>query len=92
MKGEKLYIGACGRVFFAMLRGCTEELKVSVKLSYIAEALEAFEIAWLVPGKHSVHARGVARSLSPAEGRVAEGLHTRSPRVTFPIAIFPIFS
>ncbi|MEM3936910.1 MAG: hypothetical protein QW381_03680 [Thermofilaceae archaeon] len=27
VKGEKLHIGACGRVFFAMLRGCTEELK-----------------------------------------------------------------
>ncbi|MEM4594803.1 MAG: hypothetical protein QXN29_01110 [Thermofilaceae archaeon] len=27
VKGEKLRIGACGRVFFAMLRGCTEELK-----------------------------------------------------------------
>ncbi|MEM1714738.1 MAG: hypothetical protein QXE91_03055 [Thermofilaceae archaeon] len=44
VKGEKLHIGACSRVFFAMLRGCTEELKVSVKLSYLAEALEAFEI------------------------------------------------
>ncbi|MEM1848810.1 MAG: hypothetical protein QXN94_00940 [Thermofilaceae archaeon] len=50
VKGEKLYIGACGRMFFALLRGCEEELKVSVKLSYLAEALEAFMLAELVPG------------------------------------------
>ncbi|MEM1908426.1 MAG: hypothetical protein QXX25_04280 [Thermofilaceae archaeon] len=48
VKGEKLRIGACGRVFFA--RGCTKEFKVSVKLSYLAEALEAFMLAELVPG------------------------------------------
>ncbi|MEM4688037.1 MAG: hypothetical protein QXH65_02790 [Thermofilaceae archaeon] len=45
VKGEKLHIGACGRVFFALLRSCSEEFRVSVKLSYLAEALEAFEIA-----------------------------------------------
>ena len=45
VKGEKLYIGACGRVFFALLRGCAEEFKLSVRLSYIAEALEAFMLA-----------------------------------------------
>ncbi|MEM0024519.1 MAG: hypothetical protein QXM80_02055 [Thermofilaceae archaeon] len=50
MRGEKLCIRACGRTFPALLRGCTEELKVSVKLSYMAEALEAFEIAGLKPG------------------------------------------
>ncbi|MEM0042966.1 MAG: hypothetical protein QXP94_00210 [Thermofilaceae archaeon] len=46
-KGEKLYIGACGHRF-STLPGCTEELKVS--LSSIAEALEAFMLAGLVPG------------------------------------------
>ncbi|MEM2474542.1 MAG: hypothetical protein QW407_01325 [Thermofilaceae archaeon] len=50
VKREKLYIWACGRVFFALLRGCTEEFRVSVKLSYIAEALEAFMMAGLRPG------------------------------------------
>ena len=50
VKGEKLYIGACGRMFFAMLPGCTEELEVSVRLSNIAEVLKAFEMAGLRPG------------------------------------------
>ncbi|MEM0344445.1 MAG: hypothetical protein QXP94_02845 [Thermofilaceae archaeon] len=50
VKGEKLYIGACGRMFFALLRGCEEEFRVSVKLSHLAEALEAFMLAKLVPG------------------------------------------
>ncbi|MEM1810071.1 MAG: hypothetical protein QW324_04345, partial [Thermofilaceae archaeon] len=50
VRGEKLYIGACGRMFFALLRGCEEEFRVSVKLSLLAEALEAFEMAGLKPG------------------------------------------
>jgi len=50
VRGEKMYIGACGRMFFALLRGCSEEFRVSVKLSYLAEALEAFEMAGLKPG------------------------------------------
>ncbi|MEM0094066.1 MAG: hypothetical protein QW753_06850 [Thermofilum sp.] len=50
VRGEKLYIGACGRMFFALLRGCEEEFRVSVKLSLLAEALEAFEMAGLRPG------------------------------------------
>ncbi|MEM1690672.1 MAG: hypothetical protein QW794_04200 [Thermosphaera sp.] len=50
VKGEKLFIRACGRMFFAELPGCTEELKVSVRLSNIAEVLKAFEMAGLKPG------------------------------------------
>ncbi|MEM1930456.1 MAG: hypothetical protein QXH81_10830 [Thermofilaceae archaeon] len=38
-KKERLYIRACGRTFPALLRGCTEELKVTLRLSYLAEAL-----------------------------------------------------
>ncbi|MEM2372788.1 MAG: hypothetical protein QW291_09750 [Thermofilaceae archaeon] len=59
---------------------------MSVRLSNIAEVLKAFMLAGLVLG-------GIAFTLvreggsgdSPAEGRLAEGVHSRSPRVTLPL-------
>ncbi|MEM0023887.1 MAG: hypothetical protein QXF90_04390 [Thermofilaceae archaeon] len=62
VKGEKLYIGACGRMFFALLRGCMEELKVTLRLSNIAEALEAFMLAGLRPGSIAL-TRGEGRAV-----------------------------
>ncbi|MEM4431103.1 MAG: hypothetical protein QW448_08595 [Thermofilaceae archaeon] len=46
----KPYIGACGRFLFALLRGCGEELRVTLRLSSMAGALEAFEMAGLKLG------------------------------------------
>ncbi|MEM0023299.1 MAG: hypothetical protein QXM80_03165 [Thermofilaceae archaeon] len=43
-------ITACSLSFFTLLRGCTEGFRVSLKLSYLAEALEAFMMAGLRPG------------------------------------------
>ncbi|MEM4029091.1 MAG: hypothetical protein QXO02_04305, partial [Thermofilaceae archaeon] len=89
VKGEKLYIGACGRMFFALLRGCEEEFRVSVKLSYLAEALEAFMLAKLVPGSIAFTREERRAVLIQLRG-VAEGVRSRSPRVRGSGALYPI--
>ncbi|MEM1788378.1 MAG: hypothetical protein QW085_07290 [Pyrobaculum sp.] len=91
VRGERLYISACGRLFFTLLPSCTEEFKVSVRLSYLAEALEAFEMAGLKPGSMAFTRGGATGGSSPAEGRLAESLHSRSPRVSGSGALFTPF-
>ncbi|MEM0024397.1 MAG: hypothetical protein QW407_00890 [Thermofilaceae archaeon] len=43
---------ACSRLFFA-LPGCAEGFEVTLRLSNIAEALEAFMMAGLMPARRS---------------------------------------
>ncbi|MEM1847662.1 MAG: hypothetical protein QXH70_00830 [Thermofilaceae archaeon] len=50
----------CGGMLFALLGGCTEELKVS--LSSIAEALVAFMLTGLVPGGIALTQAGEGRT------------------------------